>query len=467
MGKQLLGITWLHGHFHAVNLAIGPAGNAWTCPTPVQSPSEFAAALGEAIRETRFQGRRAMVVLDHRNLLFHVQETPPAKGKLLAKVLERLVSQNQFFEEAANHAHLDLPEAKGQHRHLLALLPRSLVDGLNEAFADQGLRLDALWPAAAVLAPQLRDLPAPPSDVVVLASTLGDSMNLLLGRPDGKLLFSRTVALGSTSTSQAERANQEINRTLHYAQQQFGALVNQLFISGPALYQALKSATIRAGLQIHEAPDAGNGLSLLQLAGRLPTRAPLNFARRTGSHAVARRTLAAAGLAAALVASLVTTIQVETTVRAREQAARAVEQRLQREAEQLATASAMQQEARRLRGILSMVGSTNDPPVIELFARHLPSHIPPSLRLTELLIEESPVGWSVTIKGAARKDNTDLVTWLEQFDQDLERGPFQVKITDSSYQRAFRGDTEASAALGFGANPRAFEAPVFVNGVIQ
>ncbi len=467
MGKQLLGITWLHGHFHAVNLATGSAGTGWTSPAPVQTVAEFTTALGEAIRETGYRGQKAIVVLDHRNLLFHVQEAPPAKGRLLGKLLERLVAQNQFFDEPAAHAHLELPEAKGQHRHLLALLPRSLVNGLNAAFADHGLHLDALWPAAAVLAPQLSELPAPPSEVIVLASTIGDSMNLLLGRPDGKLLFSRTVALGSNTASQVERAAQEINRTLHYAQQQFGALVNHLFISGRELYPALKAAPIRAGLKVAETPETGESPRVLQLATQLSTRAPLNFARHTGSHALARRALLASGIAAVFIASIITTIRVETQVHARERTAQAAEQKLQLEAEALAGMASRQREARRLRGIMSMVGSTNDPPVIELFARHLPSQLPPSLRLTELSIEESNGGWRLSLKGAAQKDETDLVTWLEEFDRDLEKGPFRVKITDSSYQRMFRGDAETSAALGIGASPRAFETPVFVNGVIQ
>lgn len=465
MGKKVLGISWLHGRFYAVNLAAGPAGAEWLSPKPVNTPDEFAAALGDAVRETSFRGLKAILVIDHRNLLFHVQEAPPAKGRVLNKILERLVAQNQFFDEPAAHAHVELPGAKGLHRHLLALLPQSLLASLDAACADRGLSLDAIWPAAAVLAPRLSELPAPTSEVLVLATPFGDSMNLLLGRSDGKLLFSRTVALGGTS--HVERATQEINRTLHYAQQQFGAQVNLLFVSRHESFEALKTAPFRAGLKIAEAPESGEGAKLIGLATALSTRAPLNFARNTGSRAAALRTLAAAGIAAAFVASIVTTALVETKVHAREQAARTAAEKLQREADSLDSSVSLQREARRLRGIMTMIGHTNDPPVIDLFARHLPSIIPPSLRLTELTIEESLVGWTVTIKGGARKNNTDLVTRLEQFDKELENGPFQMKIADSSYQRMFRGDAETANSLGFGADPRSFEVPVFVTGVIQ
>ncbi len=456
----------MHGRFHAIHSAGGPAGTGWMCPTPVQTPGEFAAALGQAILETKFRGHHAFIVIDHRNLLFHVQETPPARGKILGKLVERLVTQNQFFDEPAAHAHTELPGAKGLHRHLLALLPQSLVSGLDNACAENGLRLDALWPAAAVLSPRLKDLPAPASETIVLATTFGgDSMNLLLGRSDGKLLFSRTVSLGGAA--QAERAPQEINRTLHYAQQQFGVLVNQLFISGHDSFNAIKTASIRAGLRIHETPETGGSATLVALAASLPPRAPLNFARATGRRAATIRVLAAAGLAAALAASAVTTLQMETRVRARENEARDAEARLRREAESLATATALQQKARHLQGIAAMIGSTNDPPVVELFARHLSSQIPPAMRLTDFSIAESTAGWTVSLKALVREGDADLVTWLETFEGDLEKGPFRVRITDSTFRKMVRG--EPGSPLASGANPtlRTTEVPVFISGVIE
>lgn len=465
MGKNTLGIAWLHGRFEAVNLAASSNSAGWLSPISVNTPQEFAVALAQAVRETGFRGQKVMVVIDHRNLLFHVQDVPPAKGRVLTKLLDRLVAQNQFFDEPAAHAHLELPQGKSLHRHLLSLLPQSLVGALAQACTDQGLRLDGLWPAAAVLSARLQKLPAPPAEIIILATGFGDSMNLLLGRSDGKLLFSRTVALGAAG--QVERAAQEINRTLHYAQQQFGALVNLLFISSGGTFTALKTTPIRAGLKILDAPVGDSPTTLLQLAANLSSRAPLNFARDTGSRAVNRRGLAAAGIAAAFIAAISTTVRIETQIHAREHTARIAEARLKSEAEVLSTNNALQHEATRLRTILAMVGSTNDPPVVELLARSLPSIIPPSLRLTELQIEEAFVGWKFTIKGAAREDAVDLTARLEKLEHELEQGVFQIKITDSSHRQMFRGELDTVGPNHGGALKRAIETPFFVTGVFQ
>ena len=95
MARNVLGISWLHGQFQASTAN----GAAWSSPVPVSSAQEFSAALSTA-----------------------VQETPPARGKMLAKLLARLVAQNQFFDEPVAYGHVELPVSKGHHRFLLSLL---------------------------------------------------------------------------------------------------------------------------------------------------------------------------------------------------------------------------------------------------------------------------------------------------------------------------------------------------------
>jgi hypothetical protein len=127
MARHVLGISWLHGSFQAVATSAGVVQASWVAPGSVQTPAEFAAALKLSVAETAFKGRRVAMVIDHRNLLFHVQETPPAKGKMLGRVLQRLVEQSQFFDEPALWRHIELPSSKTAHRCLLAVLPQSGV----------------------------------------------------------------------------------------------------------------------------------------------------------------------------------------------------------------------------------------------------------------------------------------------------------------------------------------------------
>jgi len=460
MAKNVLGISWLHGQFHAVT----PAGTAWTSPVPVTSAQEFSAALSTAVQETSFKGQQAAVVIDHRNLLFHVQETPPAKGKMMARLLARLVTQNQFFDGPAAYGHVELPVSKGHHRFLLSLLPQSLAQGIDDACANNGLILAALLPSAAVLAPRLQKLQTPPDEAVIMATELGDSMNLLLGRADGKLLFSRTVVLGSTG--QSERAVQEINRTLHYAQQQFGVMVSQLFVSGAATSAALKNTQIRAGLKIQESSDTENSQDLARLATTFSPKSPLNFIQRKASQGDTARRVAAAGLAATLIFSAFTTIQVETEVRARGHSAIDAERRLRVSDEAQTGEKVLQREARQLDAFMQLVGRTNAAPVAQLFTRFLPSIIPTAIRLTELQVSEAPNGWMFQLKGTVREDAPGSADALEKLEQDLQKSLFKIKVTDSTHQQLFRGEDENGNTPPPRSVARMLEQPFFVTGVI-
>src|SRR5256885_2302892 len=158
MAKKILGISWLNGRFDAAALEGGAVSGSWLCPAPVNDEVDFGIALVEAVRQTHFSGTQVTLVLDHRSLLFHVQETPPAAEKLVGQMLERLVERNQFFDKRAVWSRLELPSAKGKRRFLLALLPEPLVQHLVHSSAAQGLELEGIFPLAAVLGTELRAL---------------------------------------------------------------------------------------------------------------------------------------------------------------------------------------------------------------------------------------------------------------------------------------------------------------------
>ena len=170
MARHVLGISWLHGWVQAISMAGDAVIANWVAPAPVNTPAEFAAALARAVQETHFKGQRVAVVVDHRNLLFHVQETPPAKASVLGKVLERLVAQSQFFDEPAAWQHVELPASKNGHRCLLALLPQSLIRSMDDACTELDLQLVALIPPATVVARALKKLNAPAEETVILAT---------------------------------------------------------------------------------------------------------------------------------------------------------------------------------------------------------------------------------------------------------------------------------------------------------
>lgn len=410
----------------------------WIAPGSVQTPDEFAAALKQAVTETAFKGRRTAVVIDHRNLLFHVQETPPVKGGMLGKVLERLVAQSQFFDEPPAWRHLELPPSKSASRCLLALLPQSLVHAIEDAVAALNLDLVSLLPPATLGARHLKRLDAPAEETVILATDLGGSMNIILGRTSGQLLLSRTVTL--PGKMQTERAAQELSRTLHYAQQQFGATVTRLFVSGEDAHASLKDASIRDGLKVINASVDDGPLDLPRHAAMLRAKAPFNFASRRSSGAPALRTCAAAGLAAALVVSMVTALHVESSVRAREQQAASAMESFRSDARIQSVAALREREAQMLSACITAVGSTNDVPVAEVFLRALPASLPGVVRLTELTVGQSANGWEFHLKGMVEEETRELSEILDELDRNLQSGALGLKITDSTHQQFLRGE---------------------------
>jgi hypothetical protein len=464
MSKKILGISWLHGRFQAVALDGARVLASWDHPQPVELDADFESALDEAIRRTGYTGKNVVVVLDHRSLLFHVQETPPVRGKVLRQLLERLVAQNRFYEERAAWGHVTLPAAKERHRSLLALLPESLVRHLTDACAGRRLQLQAVVPLGALLSSHLRALSAPPEEVVVLAIDLGGSLLLLLGRGDGRVLFSRSVLL--TSSQQAERVTQEVNRTLHYAQQQFGATVNNLFVFGDAAFATLKGATLRSGLTVHRSPVPERPSYFSQLAAAVTAKTPLNLVSPAESQQRRVRQLAAAAIAALLVGSTLTALKVESVVRARDRKAAAIEQRLDGDARAHELAAAQQNEAQRLERFVRLVGTTNEPPVGELFLRFLPTVVPDTLRLTRVNLSRGTNGWDFQLEGFAREQANGYLSLLGRFENSLEEGLFHAQILESTHRQLAEGRAAATGAAPVQSGGRADERPFFVTGII-
>lgn len=463
MARNILGISWLNGRFEAVTLVGRQVSASWISPQPVLTDADFAPALVEAVKHTRFRGHQVSVLLDHRSLLFHVQETPPAKGRMLRQLLERLVAQNQSFQEQASWGHIALPALKGRQRFLLALLPRSLACLLNETCAAQKLHLAAVLPLAAVLGEQLKRLSAPADEILILAVDLGGSLQLLLGRGDGQVLFSRSVVV--SSAQQSERAAQEINRTLHYAQQQFGAVVNQLFVFGEQAFAGLKDMEIRQGLRIQPSPIVPDPLFFAKLAAAASSKSTLNLASGGAPAPQRTRHLMAAGLAALLLISTAIAARVEMVVRATEQRFVQSTLRLGAAAESQALEQSRAQEANRLQALLILVGGTNEPPVPELFARYLAATLPEPMRLNQFTVTRGMNGWEFRLEGFASERTGGFLGLLDRFENDLRTNLFRVRITDSTHRRLFGGATSTHPELAPN-GARTDEKTFFVSGVI-
>lgn len=444
MSRKVLGISWLNGHFHAIALDGGKVSGSWLCPTRVNDDSGFRQALAEAVQQTGFAGREVRLVLDHRNLLFHVQETPPAADKLVDQVLERSIDQNHFFNEKPAWARADLPAAKGRRRFLLALIPDSIVRALVEGVAAQGLELTAVVPLAGLLEQHLRALGVPPDEMVLLVADVGGAFQLLLGKGNGTALFARTV-LASASHAD-ERAVEEISRTLHFAQQQFGTAVKQLFIFGGEAFTALKDLPFHQRLKIQHSGIPEEPLYYAHGVAALPKPFRLNLLPASPARSRRVERTAAIAMVSFLFLALTCALLVERTVRARARTT-ANRNRENQATEQIhVRAGELSRQAARWRAFLQVVGTTNDAPVAELFARYLSAVATDSIRLThaDVSLGPGPDGWWCRIEGVAREHPEGFVGRMQALERELNTGPFKLRITDSTYQRLLRGGLEST-----------------------
>ena len=114
---------------------------------------------------------------------------------------------------------------------------------------------------------------------------------------------------------------------------------------------------------------------------------------------------------------------------------------------------------------MQAVGTTNDVPVAEAFARYLSKISPDTMRLTRVDLNDTsrPDGWACRIEGVVRERGESFTAGVEALERELANGPFKLHISDSTSQRLFRGNSETGLVQPAGADERAF----FITGNIR
>ena len=442
MKRHTLAVSWLHDQFAAAWVDAAGEIVHWVCPHPVGPNTTLADTVREARRQAGRSITRIAWLVDHRSLLFHIQETPPVKGRLIRPLLDRLVAENRFFDEPAVWAKLSLPGMAHRQRWLLSLMPSSLWKEIESACDEADLTVTGVYPANALLGAFLPSISAGTDEIVLVLADFGNGHALLVGRSDGQILFARSIA---HSKNEAEdRLGQEINRTLHFVQQRFGGEIHRMIAVGSDDYASLIGLEIRDDLIVECLLTEPNPARFaLQLASHLGDLSlDLSLGRRRQPAWV--RPVLALGMVALLLVSITTSLLVRS-----QSADRLSESiRLKREAraasEIMATRDAGLREVRRLRSFLTLVGAQDSPPVAATLVRYLSTTLPPSLRLTSLNISQATNGWHFRFEGLSREQGSRFHCLIEDLESNLVHGIFRAQITDSSHQRTL---AETSGAL--------------------
>lgn len=448
MTRKTLGISWLNGALKAAVLQGHEVLASWTAATPVPGLAELGPALAQAVKETGFSGRRVVFVLDNRNVVYHLQDTPPAKGAVVVKLLERLARQTHCFDEEAVWGHSPLPPGKGTNRFLLTLLPQSVLHGLRAACTAQRLDLAGVFAPTTVLQAHLRKLPVQPSEPLLLAADLGGMLCLVAGRSDGQLLFSRSVVLGATQDP--ARVGQEINRTLLFTQQQFGAAINQCWLYGTELCAQANALPVREGLSLRQSPVPEDPVHFACEAAALSPRLEANIASRSPSGLERVRRLAALSAAALLVGSVVLAGLIEHGIRVQAREAFAWQQNQAVLEGRQHRLFERQRQAQEQQAFLLTADPAQNPPVPDLFLHCVDAVLPTNVTLAALQVRQTERGWRWRLEGHAPQAGLALPPVIRALEIRITNGVLPLTVTDSTARRAL---SPAAAFPGMESSP--------------
>jgi len=469
MRRHTLAVSWLHDQFAAAWVDASGETAHWVCPHRIGPENSLSNAVREALHQAGRSTRRIAWLVDHRSLLFHIQETPPVKGRLIRPLMDRLVAENRFFDEPAVWAKLPLPGTGRRQRWLLSIMPSSLWREIESASDDSNLTLTGVYPANALLGAFLPRISAGPEEVVLVLTDFGNAHGLLVGRGDGQILFARSIARSTHETD--DRLGQEINRTLHFVQQRFGGEIYRMIAVGSDDYASLIGRRIQDDLTVEclltELSPARFASHFATYLGELTL--DLSLGRRRQPAWV--RPALALGMVLLLSVSIVTSLLLHSEAADQLSESRRLNREARAAAEIIATRETRIREANRLHSFLDFVGARQTPPIAPTFLRYLGTSLPPSLRLTSLTISKATNGWHFRFEGLSREQGSRFVSLLEDLESHLAHGIFRAQITDRSHQHTLSEATGASRIAGpptqrLGLTTPSEERPFFLAGTI-
>ncbi len=270
---DILGVSWLHGAFHAAVFRRQKLVKEWTCPTRAESIDAFGEALDDALDQLGFTGTEMFLLLETENFT-HQPENAPVAPAAARVYLQRRVERIEKEQEPMLWVSQPTVVARQEQSYLLHLLPGSFYDQLNRLLLARRLDLTRILPLVVPLHRELSRMPLGKDTPLLLVVDLGETTVVVVGRVGGPLVFYRTI-LASLGAEPA-RVGVEVNRSLLYAKQQYGCPVEHVWVmarSGKCVPHL--QAKCGADKKITVLPTTP--LDWLQTAIKLPARQPVNL----------------------------------------------------------------------------------------------------------------------------------------------------------------------------------------------
>ena len=476
MSETILSLSLLNERFSATAVHRGIVAGTWERPEPVTDLADFASVLREAVQQTGYAGTAVSVVLAHQRLAQQLVESPPVKGRNLKLFLQNRAKQlKPFASEAAWSYQPTLPTRNAQAM-LAHLFPRELLDQLVQACGEVELQCARVIPASAILQLQLTALPLEPLEVALLAADTGGTTTVVIGRKDGQIYLGRT--LSSSWNVHPDRVNVDLNRTLLYVKQQFGAQVGSVWLFGAGAPAQIAPMKVTFRLPVNLSPVQPGPFYWNQEALKVPVGDTNNLISREQLEAPRRRVfLRVTSMAVGLAAVVALTTAAVVQWRVMEQGKQLLKLQSKVEPMQVHNAALQDREREFLqkKQFVKIVSDDQVAPVPGWFLGYLGDIVPEELLLGQVRLNREEDRWHVELGGtlqpttnqAPAKVLADAVATLKT---NLAQGPFHVQVLGeggSGVATAGKGVPTGNRAISRPAAPALGADQFFVEGVMR
>lgn len=430
-----LGLCWIHGQFHAAAYRRQAAVGTWAASASVDSVEQFEAAVDEAIGALGFAGTEAFLILGHEQFV-HQMENAPAFSEAAARAylrgrVERHVQDHGEALWVSQRAESNRKDAS----YVLHLLPSEFYLRINEIALRRRIDLTRILPLLVPLQVELGNLGEPAGLPVLLAVEAGAATQLVVGRTPREILFTRTT-LASWRTEPA-RVAVEINRSILYAKQQFAAVVDRIWMVGPAADAARTEVETKCGAGKTVVVRSGGPAHWLDLVARLPARHPINlvagYLRQKRRNRLIRRVVIASCFLGLVLLGLDTWSreQAWTVESGRLRALAASEETLRAEHARL---TARNLEVQAAQAAVHAITATRLPALPPKFLGLLATVLPGEARLNEVIVkwDESEARWTFRAEGTIEADEETTRTLVATMGRQLARTPLRVRLLESA-----------------------------------
>lgn len=427
-------IGWLYGTLCAAVFVRQKLKASWSASAPVRNLEEFEPAFDELLTKLDFSGTEVSLLLENEPFVHQMEQAPGSSDVLAESYIKARVVRHEKEHGRVLWASQQSVSTKQDRSYILHLLPAAFHEKLHRMMSRRRLVLARILPLIAPIQRELNRFPITKGRPVLVAVESGKATVILVAQVGGQILISRTI-LASWSADPA-RIGLEINRSLLYANQQFGVPVERIWLLGETNQSTAEvSAKCGSGKQITVLPTTP--IEWLQSVVKLPAVHPANLV--AGYLRLKRKSLylramlmTVCWLALGLVG--LDLLNTARQWRARQQSYEELGQRLPvltAERDQLIVRN---QQVVRQREFIRELSDERLAPVPGKFLGWLAGTIPAEMRLVDFSIKWNGLdeGWSFRVEGSVEADEETSREIIFAWRRQLSRSPLRIKLADTA-----------------------------------